>query len=287
MSLAVVFKSPEGLVLAADSRVTVMGQVPVVPVLPPNSPTPAQPFVTVQMLPSYYDNATKLLAVNSQSHIGMVTYGAGALGQREPRTAYSYMPEFEEHLANEGSGRRSVLELSRQIGIFFQDKWTAAGMPVAPLPPGVEALNFLIAGFNEGETYGRVYLVVVPDAIDPVEQKAGDFGITWGGQSEFLQRLLNGFAPQAADIAKATLGLDDAQERQLVNAWNLQMGLPIPYQFLPLQDCLDMADFLVNVTSSIQTWMVAVRGVGGEIDLATITRTDGLRPVRQKEIHAY
>ena len=69
MSLAIVMKGPEGIVLAADSRVTLGAQ---------NATTKESFSVT-------YDNATKMLTVKTQKHIGMVTYGIGAFGT-PPRT---------------------------------------------------------------------------------------------------------------------------------------------------------------------------------------------------------
>ena len=35
---------------------------------------------------------------------------------------------------------------------------------------------------------------------------------------------------------------------------------------------------------SIQKWLVDVRGVGGPIDVATVTRTKGFQPVQQKSV---
>ena len=59
---------------------------------------------------------------------------------------------------------------------------------------------------------------------------------------------------------------------------------PIPYQFLPLQDCVDLSIFLIRTTIKLQTWLVGVRGVGGAIDVATITRIEGFRAIQQKRI---
>lgn len=84
MSLGIAIKGPEGIVLAADSRVTL-------------SSTIQQEDMTV-LLPATFDNATKLLRVAGHKFVGAVTYGLGALGQQEPRTAHSFMPEFERRL---------------------------------------------------------------------------------------------------------------------------------------------------------------------------------------------
>lgn len=283
MSLAVAFKSPEGIVLAADSRVTITATTSVdQPLVPDSSTTPI-----VQVLPSYFDNATKLLSVKAQSHVGMLTYGAGVIGQAEPRTAHGYLPEFEAHLGVGGNGRLRVEEFAREVHAFYEQQWNGAGMPAAPLPPNFQPLSFLVAGFDEDESYGKIFEVSVPNTADPIEKNAGTFGIVWGGQTDFLERLLNGFDPKAVGVAKSALNLDDGQAKTLRDTWGQQLGLPIPYQFLPLQDCIDMASFLVSMTSEIQNWMISIRGVGGAVDVATITRTDGFRPVSQKRIHPW
>ena len=64
MSLAIAFKGPEGLVLAADSRVTLTFQTQ----MPASGGTPA-----LLIVPAFYDNATKLLRVQSQGYVAAVT----------------------------------------------------------------------------------------------------------------------------------------------------------------------------------------------------------------------
>jgi hypothetical protein len=60
----------------------------------------------------------------------------------------------------------------------------------------------------------------------------------------------------------------------------------IPYDMLPLQDCIDLASFLIDATIKAQSLSVAVRGVGGEIDLAVITRDGGFEHLHEKRLHA-
>ena len=127
--------------LAADSRVTLTGR-------PPNSNLQIQ---------SHYDNATKLLKAGGQDWVGAVTYGLGALGGREPRTAHSYLPEFETELAKEG--RLSVEDFAGKLGDFFQHRWNAANTPDEADP-----MFFLVGGFDEGEAYGRVFELSIPTA---------------------------------------------------------------------------------------------------------------------------
>lgn len=78
MSLGIAFKGPEGIVLAADSRVTLNMEVP--------------QGTEKLIIPATFDNATKLLRFQNHNYVGAVTYGAGAIGTKEPRTAHSFLP---------------------------------------------------------------------------------------------------------------------------------------------------------------------------------------------------
>ena len=81
--------------------------------------------------------------------------------------------------------------------------------------------------------------------------------------------------------------MNDHKADEVATKWKQTLGLPIPYQFLPLQDCVDLSTFLVNMTTTFQTWTVAIRGVGGAVDVATITRTEGFRALHEKRISVY
>lgn len=266
MSLGIAFKGPEGIVLAADSRVTLTAEV--------QSQGGQRMF-----LPATYDNATKLLKVKGQNFMGAVTYGAGALGA-PPRTAHSYLPEFENEL---GEGRISVEEFAQKLSNFFDKQWQSASMPA-----DAEPMVFLVGGYDEDAAYGRVFRMSVPKDLTPMEMNPGeDFGVTWGGQLESATRLLNGYDPSLFQIIQGILGLSDTEAADLQTQVSQALGgvsPPIPYAFLPLQDCVDLAILLVKTTAALQRFAVGIRGVGGAIDVATITRTEGFKAVQQKRI---
>jgi hypothetical protein len=56
---------------------------------------------------------------------------------------------------------------------------------------------------------------------------------------------------------------------------------------MALQDCVDLAVTLIGTTVSIQRLAVEVRGVGGPVDVVTITRTEGLQPIQFKEVRTH
>jgi hypothetical protein len=231
-------------------------------------------------LPSTYDNAIKLLRVKGQSHVGAVTYGVGAIGETEPRTAHSYISEFEQELGN--TGRLSVQEFSSRLSKFFLKKWQDQKMPSIQ----GQDMVFLVGGYDEGAPYGKVFDIYIPSRPTPFEWHSGlgQFGLVWGGQREYADRLLQGFDDRLPEIAKGFLSLDDQKREELRLHLKAQLQAPVPFAFLPLQDCVDFAIFLIRTTITMQHWLLGLRGVGGAIDVAVITQTDGFTNIQRKKI---
>lgn len=269
MSLGIVVKGSEGIVLAADSRVTLTAQIP-------------QPNGVVLHLPVNFDNATKLLTfAKPHNYIGAVTYGDAVIGTQpsDLRTANSFIPEFEVSL-NSG-GRINVKEFSQRLSDFFLDQWNTR-MPKGQITAG---MVFVVGGFDEASAYGSVYQFNIPNDPIPREAAANEFGITMGGQPEITSRIVQGFDVRLVEIAKQALRLNINQVDDLKKAL-AQLQLQIPFPVLPLQDCIDLAVFLIKTTSTAQNLSVGVRGVGGAVDVAVITQREGLKIVKQKNLLA-
>lgn len=264
MSLGVVIKGPEGLVLSADSRVTLQG-------LQPGGGT----------VPVYFDNATKLLSfARPHDYVGAVTYGTAVIGGR---TAHSFIPELELP-----PGRVAVEEFATTLSAFFMARWQEAGMPI-PAPAGPN-MTFIVAGFDQegghDKPYGTVFVFGVPSPLKPEPRNPeNNFGMTWGGQLQVASRLVHGYDPALLELARLRLELTDDQVQDLRQHLEENLEFRIPYPVLPLQDCIDLAIFLIRATAAAQNLAVGIRGVGGPIEVATITRNRGLRFVQRKRIH--
>lgn len=264
MSLGVVIKGPEGIVLAADSRVTLEAQKAGAPPLPVN-----------------FDNATKLLSFSKPHRfVGAVTYGVAVIGLR---TAHSYVPEFEQKFLVQRGERLSIEEYAKEMRKFYMERWNGSMLPSYSGPP----MTFVVGGYDKDAAYGKVFLFQVPGDTEPVEQQPGDtnFGMTWGGQLEIASRIIHGVDPALPGIVQKELNLDNDQTDKLYASLRKGLRYPIPFQVLPLQDCVDLAIFLVRTTMTAQHLAIGVRGVGGPIDVAIIRRTSGLSYVQRKIIH--
>lgn len=263
MSLGIVIKGPEGLVLAAESRVTLSAPMPDGTTIPVN-----------------FDNARKVLNFQGHPYVGAVTYGLAGIGLR---TAYSFLPEFESELQNEQ--RMPVRDFANRLGNFFMRQWNAVEPPPSPPNSPPPTITLVVGGFNAEGPYGEVYLINIPTSPDPINQyeTPTTFGITWGGQREIVDRLIRGYDERVIAIVQQMLSLNPSQEQALRS--NLgPLNMPIPIQFLPLQDCIDLAIFFIRTTIEAQRLTMGLRGCGGTIDVVIITRREGFQFVQQKEI---
>ncbi len=261
MSLGIVIKSPEGLVLAAESRVTLE----------------VHKSGSANAIFNNFDNATKLFTFSlPHNHIGVVTYGQAAIGQR---TAHSFVPEFESTLSGKLTG---VLDYANSISSFFLKQWKKI-MPNNYKGPD---MTFIVGGFNDGEPHGRVYLINLPSNPTPVEQSPGmgSFGITWGGQREIVDRLLMGYDSQILNTIFSELKPTPDQAVKVQTLLQQKHQLQIPLDVMALQDCISLARLFISTTINSQELTIGLRGCGGPIDIAAIKRGMPLQFIQRKEI---
>lgn len=265
MSLGVVIKGTEGIVLAAESRVSLNRE--------------ERRGNTIIIERQDLDHATKLLTFTGENrNIGVVTYGTAILGDvNNPRTAKSFIPEFEDSLP---PGRLSIGEFAKCLSEFFIKQWEEF------IPPNYQGqpMSFVVGGFDQDEAYGKVFLFVIPHQPKPEEKNPGKFGITWGGQGKFIHRIIMGYDPQVLEVVKDVIQPTSQKIQTLQQKLHQTVHLPMIYSFLPLQDCVDFAIFLIKTTIEAQRLSLEVAGCGGAVDVATITREDGLKFVQRKEI---
>jgi hypothetical protein len=158
-----------------------------------------------------------------------------------------------------------------------------------PVAPGNDMI-FYIGGLTGDEAVGRLYELAIPSHPEPTEQLPGNnFGAMWGGQRDIVDRILQGFDPRVLGFV-----LNDLQQQQmpqdeqkaLYERMRNTFYQPIPWPLLPLQDCVHIAVFLVKATIAFQGWSLGLRGVGGAVEVATITKAHGFQSVTIKKITA-
>ena len=260
MSLVVVVNGHDGIVMAADTRLTVRHR------------NPAGGETSVS-----FDNATKVLSFGDEHPwVGAVTYG---LADIAGRTAHSLIPEF---VVGPEDRDYSVEEYASLLSTFFMARWQEAGWPLG-IPPG-GGMYFMVGGYNNDAPYGEVRYFNIPLSPTPTLFDPR-FGIRWGGYRDVVDRIVQGFDQRLINTVQGHLGLTEQQASDLEAELQRQFGYRFPTGSLPLQDCVDLAIFLVRTTISAQALAATERVVGGTIEVATVTQHEGLQWVQGKEIH--
>jgi hypothetical protein len=254
MTLGIVINAPEGLVFATESRTAVDWTLP----------NGSKRWI-------HHDATYKLLTLNMPNNwIAAVHSGIGNIGDR---SVHSFVPDIEAQLA----GRRfSVEEFAKRLSTFFKKKWDETPQ----LKESAFSMEFLIGGFNKKDEHGRLYIVKIPHEPEPTKQ--GEMSFI--GETDIAHRLMLGYSSAFPKLLSDSSFTNEQIARILKVAEPLK--LIFPYGVMGLQGYVDLAMLLIRTTiDTTQLWAYK-RMCGGPIDVATITRKDGLRYVQVKEIKA-
>jgi hypothetical protein len=151
----------------------------------------------------------------------------------------------------------------------------------------IDSINMIVAGTDK-DKIGRAYSVYVPKGIT-FEKDTQQCGALWDGQTDVLQRIIKGFAPEVRDLDFVKKALAES-----LDAVSLQLNKTeyiINWGTMTLQDAVDFCVLMTRTTESIQrfsdgTQMTpgGIPGVGGEIDIAVISPEKGFRWLSQKKL---
>lgn len=262
MSVVIVAKVSEGLVLAADSAATLMGKI--------KGPVTEQEGV----LKTFY-NAKKLLQIGNFP-IGVLTWGNAFIG---PRTLESLVREWEHDNHWESgeqykqkhrdsfSVRKCAEGLLQHISRVHEDEF--ADLPQEQRP----GIGMIVAGYSEGEFFPEIWRFVVPVDDDVHNQRpdiAGkpDFGASWFGLTESIVRLHFGRDERVIKIVSEKFNIPEIEVQDALKP----LQYPVPFAQMPLQDAIDYVNYMVNVVIGRYRFVLGTEFCGGEIDIAAITQ---------------
>jgi hypothetical protein len=246
MTIVVGVSTPEGLVLAADSRTTTTTVVEGAP----------QPRIGS-------DNAQKVFQVGE---MGVATYGTAFLSGD---TIAGVMDEFAAQVGEDGA---EIEKFADTVGTFFDKRYTDHMQAIGEdIDPNRIALGFLTAGYDSAGV-GHIKEVSIPGgAISSYEATTNAGGMMWRGQTEVVGRMLKGV--DWPGVAELGIALDGP------TAAALQRLEYIELEPIALQDGIDFASFLVRTTVEMQRFSNGtlgspggLRGCGGPTQLLAIER---------------
>ena len=305
MSLAINTTTPEGIILAADSRQSYRNQK------------------GISRIGS--DSASKLFLINKR--IGVAVTGLAFLQENGiSKNISKFIEQFKREVDLE---KLSVKEIADKLNYLFNKKlnWEEQleklpkqitddvkrqGGEVIEIKKeqfnikfkikdnngnitdgiaGIDGIVLFVSGYNLDGSH-EVYNVYIPGEIIKVRdsnQKGMEYGANWIGQTDVVSRIVKGWDPRIFN----TIFVNDAIKQKGQPEIEKQLsGLEyaINWGAMPLQDALDFTVLAIQTTAAIQRFSDGVLsnpgdmpGVGGPIDILVITQDDS-RWIKQKEL---
>jgi hypothetical protein len=273
VTIAISIKINDGLVLATDSASTLLGQ------------TPQGQLGVINV----YNNANKLFNLRKGFPIGAIIWGAGSIGQASISTIVKDLrqrfsgddPEHEDWKLDEHT--YTVENVAKRFKEFvFDDLYEKA---FKNLPHQKPSLGFIIAGYSANAPMPDEYQIDIQNGVcigPRLLRKQDEVGATWAGELEALNRLILGCSIQLPALMQAQLGIQPTQMNQAMTNIMPQIQLPAVVAAMPLQDAIDLAEFMVELTIKFSRFRLGAPTVGGPVEIAAISKHEGFRWVKRK-----
>jgi hypothetical protein len=263
-TVAVGIALSEGLVLAADSRLTWMTQV-----------SPGYKILS--------DASSKLFEIGN---VGVAAYGEAFL---QGRSVSALVSDFrtQNKLTNRFAEPSLDLDgVAKLFAAFMGDAYDKQHPAGTPQPP----LGFLFAGYLTNGT-GQLLWLEFPGARIPVpvyDTKTRQ-GMRWQGHTDVISRLVKGYDSRLSDTS--SLKLLPEQTAQFLARLNGTEYF-VPYDVMQLQDGIDFALALVRITVEMEKFSFGttdnpgvIPAVGGAVDVLVVTPS-GLQWIKRKSLSA-
>ncbi len=306
MSLAINTTTPEGIIIATDSR---------------------QSFRNRKgMARIGSDNASKLFQLNKR--VGVAVTGLAFLPEDGvPKNISKFIEQFKHEVDTE---KLDVKEIAEKLHYLFNKKYKwkkrldklpeqikndlkKQGCEILEINTeqyvvkfrfknpqgnikegtgGVDMINLLVAGYNKDGSH-EVYTCYIPGEIQKKRDSKGkgkEYGASWIGQIDVVSRIVLGYDGRIGNlkfIKEATPSVGKEQ----INMQLRSLEYVIQWGTMTLQDAIDFCTLMIQTTSAIQRFSDGVQadpggmpGVGGPIDVAVITPNKGFVWVNKKKL---
>ncbi|MDP5306555.1 hypothetical protein [Paracoccus spongiarum] len=240
-----------------------------------------------QHVVNIYDHANKVFNLHKGLPIAGMTAGIGNFG---PCSISTMSKDLRALFTSSSDGYRisaddyTLEEVANLVRKYFFEVRFAS---LETKPQGT--FQYWIGGYSAKQDLGEIWKIHIQDGDCPAPacEAARDLPamISWGGQTEAINRLLLGYG-QGLPNALLSAGLDpehlDACIRHV--AQHTQAGLANPA--MPTRDAIDLAVFLAETQKQFVRFSIGSNTVGGDLDVATVTKHEGFKWIRRKHYYS-
>ena len=268
MTICVAVKVHDCLVLAADSATSLIG-----------ADEGGMPAIV-----NVYAHGNKLFNLVKGQPIAAMTCGMGNIGRS---SISSLAKEFRRRMLAQGIGEggysvENVAALAKQF--LFDETYLQCDQPM-----GDHSLEFFVGGYGSDRDDAELWKIVIAngDCAGPVQQMpGGDAFVVWSGQPEALNRLLLGYSGEVLSALLAG-GLEQDKIEGVEMLIRQHTATPLVDSPMPTGDAVALADFLVDVTKRYVHFLHGADTVGGDTDIATVTRYEGFKWIKRKHFYPH
>lgn len=280
MTICVAVAVNDGVVFAADSASTL---------------SMTRPDGT-SIVSNVYKNGLKVFNLYKGKPLVAMTCGLGNFGTE---SISSLAKEFRYRLmhgdADQGINEKNFTVeevVSRAKSFLYDEKFKALDRQPT------SQFEFWIAGYPS-EMSGKFELWKIVftggNCQDPVKLgDPGETGIHWGGAISPISRLILGFDPSSlwGAVTKAMesmSGTDEKTKAEIVNhiitTIRNHSVVQLSDPSMPIQDAIDLASYLADTAKRFYRFLPGSDIVGGDTDIAVITRYEGFKWVERKHYY--
>ncbi|NQU63129.1 MAG: hypothetical protein HQ517_02435 [SAR324 cluster bacterium] len=271
MTTTVVCNLADGVVLGADSALTITGTVN-------NRPGAL----------NIYNDAEKLFTLWDLP-IGIASFGIATIDRR---TIQSYISEFEKLNDSDKDSfkEKSLEDISEALWRFFNGKYEEfitpeirkhenQDTPDDQLPRPV--LGLMVGGYSPGEYLSEVWDVFPNQSKKEVAikqvRRPGNFGAQWGGQNDGIVRFHKGFDTNRLDLLVNVIGGHFNQQLppdviQKINDIYRAAEFRIVFDAMPLQEGIDYVKFCLDIMINQSRFVIGAETCGGNVRIAVIKK---------------
>ena len=271
-TIIVALRLKDGIVIAADSRVT---------------------HIFNGKLTGVEDTAEKIVIVDD---FAVIFYGAVSIGNDDLLNYakdINFTKKEMQQLINQWGSKSEVITIKMQM--LFQDKYSYWFKNNKFRPEG----GFIIAGFGKDNNKSFLLYNTFAEfttgntAIGGYGSGSPSFGLIYKGQTEIISRLIYGVSEDIATLDFSKLGESGLMFKNTtyVNVLHEFRNLEyiIPYKEMSVGNGIEFAKFLVQTTIDIQKYSNGAElkpipkehaGCGGPVKIIVITK-DGIKKIEK------
>jgi len=279
MTICVAIRVNDGIVFAADSATSI---------------TVAREDGTTDIV-NVYLHGNKIFNLYKGLPIVAMTCGMGSFGSE---AIGSLAKEFRFHLKSGMYKDRfdpKSYTISDLVNLADEYFLKTKFQSLSPIPKG--DFEFWIAGYDSGleHNYSLWKLRISNgDCLPPhLESGPGECGIDVGGAPDPLYRLILGYTPAVLDGIYDVLTTQEGKEHdaavdlihRFVPAIRERTEATLTIPAMPLQTAIGLADFLVDTTKRYYKFLPGADIVGGDTDIAVVTRYEGFKWIQRKHFY--